>query len=87
MLNDKFAELVKEVVGEEQWITLKETPGWVKAAIEWDRVIKPGFRGNLKEEHFIMFPQANLEDDEEVRLKDNCWTMTGYVQASTHYLL
>ncbi|KAK7985771.1 hypothetical protein PG988_003393 [Apiospora saccharicola] len=77
MLNDKFAELVKEVVGEEQWITLRETPGWAKAAIEWDRVIKPGFRGNLKEEHFIMFPQANLDDDEEVRLKDNCWTMTG----------
>ncbi|KAK8123027.1 hsp70 protein [Apiospora sp. TS-2023a] len=77
MLNDKFAEVVKEVVGETQWITLKKTLGWAKAAKEWDRVIKPGFRGNLKDEHFIMFPQANLEDDEEVRLKDNCWTMTG----------
>ncbi|KAK8008221.1 hypothetical protein PG991_010772 [Apiospora marii] len=77
MLNDGFAERVKEVVGEEQWIALQKTEGWAKAAFEWDHVIKPGFRGNLEEKHFIVFFHANLEDDEDVRLKDNCWTMTG----------
>ncbi|KAI0542677.1 actin-like ATPase domain-containing protein [Xylaria digitata] len=76
-LNKRFAELVRNVVGDEQWIELKKGIGWSKASNEFDKVIKTGFNGNLDEEHWIAFPQASLKDDPDENVSGNCWVMTG----------
>ncbi|KAI1417493.1 actin-like ATPase domain-containing protein [Hypoxylon sp. FL1857] len=76
-LNKRFTETVQNLVGDEQWMTLKKSVGWSRALNEWDKVIKTGFQGDLEDESFVSFPQAHLKDDPEENLVANCWTMTG----------
>ncbi|KAI1428888.1 actin-like ATPase domain-containing protein [Xylaria sp. FL1777] len=76
-LNKRFAEAVQNVVGDEQWTTLKKGVGWSKASTEFDTVVKIAFRGDLEENFYISFPQTQLKDDNEENLVGNCWTMTG----------
>ncbi|KAI0131600.1 actin-like ATPase domain-containing protein [Hypoxylon sp. NC0597] len=76
-LNKRFTEAVQNLVGDEQWVTLKKGVGWSKALNEWEKIIKTGFQGDLDEEYFVSFPQAKLEDDPEGNLIGNCWTMSG----------
>ncbi|KAI1750185.1 actin-like ATPase domain-containing protein [Xylaria castorea] len=76
-LNKRFAEAVHNVVGDEQWIALKKGVGWSKASTEFDKVVKTAFRGDLEEDFYISFPQAQLEDDPDENLMGNCWTMSG----------
>ncbi|KAI1374961.1 actin-like ATPase domain-containing protein [Hypoxylon crocopeplum] len=76
-LNSRFAEAVRNLVGGQQWTTLKESVGWLKALTEFDKVTKLQFRGDLEEDFYVSFPKANLEDDPSKNLVGNCWTMTG----------
>ncbi|KAK5629126.1 hypothetical protein RRF57_004841 [Xylaria bambusicola] len=76
-LNKRFAEAVQNVVGDEQWVTLKKGVGWSKASNEFDKVVKTAFRGDIDENFYISFPFATLEDDEDEDLVGNCWTMSG----------
>ncbi|KAI0528130.1 actin-like ATPase domain-containing protein [Xylaria bambusicola] len=76
-LNKRFAEAVQNLVGDEQWVTLKKGVGWSKASTEFDKVVKTAFRGDVDENFYISFPSANLEDDEDEDLVGNCWTMSG----------
>lgn len=76
-LNKRFAEAVKNLVGEEQWISLKKSLGWSKAMNEFDKVIKLAFRGGAEETFFVSFPQVKLEDNPDKNIFNNCWMMTG----------
>ncbi len=76
-LNYRFAEAVKNLVGEDQFFSLRKTKGWWLAEKMFDREIKKSFRGDPGEEYFVNFPMASLADDPEVGLEANCWRMTG----------
>ncbi|KAI1144855.1 actin-like ATPase domain-containing protein [Nemania diffusa] len=76
-LNKRFAEAVQNVVGDEQWVTLKKGVGWSKASNEFDKVVKTAFRGDTDENFYIPFPSATLEDNEDEDLLGNCWAMSG----------
>jgi hypothetical protein len=78
-LNKLFAEAVKNLVGEDQWFTLRKTKGWTQAESQFDKSVKLEFRGKPDEDYFINFPMAELPDDPTQNLKSNCWNITGLV--------
>jgi len=75
MLNRRFEEYVKNIVGEEAFFGLKKTPGYVDVIERFDSVIKPQFNGDQKQEWFVNFPMAKLEDDPENNLEGDCLTL------------
>ena len=76
-LNKRFEEVVRLVVGDEQFFNLRKGVGWAKASNEFDKNIKTAFTGDITDVHYVYFPRADLEDDPAERLSDNCWEMTG----------
>jgi len=76
-LNQRFAEEVKSLVGEDQYYHLRKTKGFRFAERTFDREIKRSFRGNLSEEHFVTFPMATLKEDKAAGLVSSTWRMTG----------
>lgn len=78
-LNQRFVEAVRNLVGEDQFQDLRKTKGFLFAEKSFDREVKKAYRGDPKEEYFVTFPMASLEDDPDSRLVSNTWTMTGQV--------
>lgn len=76
-LNKLFEETVKNLIGSEQFASLKDSVGWSKALNEFDKTIKTGFNGDLADIHYVTFPMAKLEDDHSNGIYGNCWEMTG----------
>jgi hypothetical protein len=76
-LNQRFAEAVKNLVGDDQWYSLQKSVGFHLAEKGFDREVKKAFRGNGTEEYFINFPMATLEDDFDNGLESSCWRMSG----------
>ncbi|OXV07229.1 hypothetical protein Egran_05006, partial [Elaphomyces granulatus] len=76
-LNQRFAESVKRLVGDDQWEVLRQSRGFFHAQKSFETEVKRSFRGHADEEYFITFPMATLEDNPEAGLEANCWTMTG----------
>ncbi|OCL10017.1 actin-like ATPase domain-containing protein [Glonium stellatum] len=76
-LNKRFEEAVKNLVGEEEFFRIKKAKAWFRAATQFDREIKPAFRGKSSEEYFVNFPMADFDDDPANGLDSNCWRMTG----------
>ncbi|KEY71213.1 hypothetical protein S7711_02323 [Stachybotrys chartarum IBT 7711] len=72
-LNQRFAEAVANLVGDDQWYILKKSKGFALAEKQFDREVKKSFRGSPSEEYFVNFPMADLEDDPENRLESNTW--------------
>jgi hypothetical protein len=79
MLNLRFEQWVKDVVGERAFFDLKETDAFRLAMKQFDESIKPGFRSRDDDDQYVNFPMANLADYPAKGLKSNCITMTGYV--------
>lgn len=79
VLNKRFESVFMEVVGKETFDRIKKTACWERAVQEFDRRIKVAFMGGSKEEYVIEFLKANLPDDPEYRLEDDCWTVDGIV--------
>ena len=79
MLNKRFEEWVKNIVGERAYIELRETNGYRLAMKQFDESIKPAFRSRDDEDQYINFPMANLKDDPSKRIKSNCITLTGFI--------
>jgi len=76
-LNQRFLDAVKNLVGEDQYHDLRKTKGFWLAEKAFDRDIKKEYRGGPKEEYFVTFPMANLDDDPGSGLSSNTWRMTG----------
>jgi hypothetical protein len=76
LLNKRFEEAVHNLVGDEQWITLKNKVGWFKALNDFDKNIKTSFKVGDNDSHYVSFPRANLEDDFVEGLIDDCWEMS-----------
>lgn len=84
-LNKRFEETVRQVVGDEQFVNLKNSVGWAKAVNEFEKNIKTAFDGDVTDTHYVSFPKAELEDDPTERLLNNCWEMTGDVLQGLSY--
>ena len=82
MLNKRFEEWVKNIVGERAYIELRETNGYRLAMKQFDESIKPAFRSRDDEDQYINFPMANLKDDPSKKIKSNCITLAGFVHES-----
>ncbi|EKD16179.1 hypothetical protein MBM_05473 [Drepanopeziza brunnea f. sp. 'multigermtubi' MB_m1] len=76
-LNKRFEEAVRNLVGEDQFYSLRKTKGYAQAVQQFDRSVKTAFRGDLDEDYYINFPMASLADDPANNLISNCWNMTG----------
>ncbi|KAL8887793.1 MAG: hypothetical protein Q9215_004678 [Flavoplaca cf. flavocitrina] len=76
-LNKRFAQAVKNIVGEDQYFHLRKETGFEQAMNQFDKNIKTAFRGDLDEDYYVNFPMANLIDDHAYRLMANCWNMKG----------
>ena len=76
-LNQRFAEAVSVLVGEDQFADLRKSKGFLLAEKTFDREVKRAFKGKSDEEYFINFPMASLADDPEAGLESNTWRMTG----------
>jgi hypothetical protein len=77
MLNKRFDQFVRDIVGEEQYFTLRNTNGYRLAMKQFDSTIKTGFRTVDDEDCYINFPLANLRDDPDNHIRANCLTLTG----------
>ncbi|CZT11384.1 related to hsp70 protein [Rhynchosporium agropyri] len=78
-LNKRFEQAVKDLVGEDQYFSLRKTKGFEQAVQQFDRSVKTAFRGDLDEDYYINFPMANLDDDPVNNLVSNCWNMKGSI--------
>lgn len=76
MINKRFEEYVKNLVGERCFIDLKETNGWRHAMKTFDEIVKPAFRGREDEDYYINFPMANIPDNADCGIKANTVTTT-----------
>lgn len=76
-LNRRFEQAVKDVVGEDQFHSLRNTTGFDEAMTQFDRSIKTAFRGGLDEDYYVNFPMAQLQDDPVSNIQNNCWTLKG----------
>ncbi|KAL9577736.1 MAG: hypothetical protein Q9212_006176 [Teloschistes hypoglaucus] len=76
-LNKRFAQAVKNMVGEDEYYHLRKTKGFEEAMNQFDKNIKTAFRGDPDEDYYVNFPMANLPDDPASRLVANCWNMKG----------
>jgi hypothetical protein len=72
ILNKRFEEAVKNIVGDENFLKLKKTEGFADGVKQFDREVKPAFRGDPDQAWNINFTMAKLEDDPENNLMDNC---------------
>ncbi|KAL9040436.1 MAG: hypothetical protein Q9214_004488 [Letrouitia sp. 1 TL-2023] len=77
MLNKRFEEWVKSIVGEKAYIKLKGTTGYRLAMKQFDENIKPAFRSRDDEDQYISFPMANLKDSVTKGIKSNSIILTG----------
>ena len=83
MLNLRFEQWVRDVVGEKVFLDLKETDAFRLAMKHFDETIKPGFRSRDDQDQYVHFPLANLKDEPAKGLKNSCITMTGFVMLLT----
>jgi hypothetical protein len=72
MLKKRFGELVKNIVGEEEFLVLKKKTGFAHAMRTFDQEVKPAFVSDPNRSWFINFPLANLKDDPANDLQANC---------------
>jgi hypothetical protein len=77
MLNKRFEQVVKDIVGEDQFVTLRKTKGFRLAMEQFDVSIKTAFR-SVDEEYFVNFPMANLKDDPANNIQSNCFNLKGF---------
>ncbi|KAL9114873.1 MAG: hypothetical protein Q9227_001116 [Pyrenula ochraceoflavens] len=76
MLNKRFEEWVKTVVGDRAYLDLKEKDSYRLAMRTFDENIKPSFHSKDDEDQYITFPKAKLKDDPSSGLQSDTITVT-----------
>jgi len=75
-LNQRFAESVKKLVGEEKWQEFRTSKSFFRAERSFEQEVKKAFNGRDGEEYYINFPMAKLADNPEAGLEADCWALT-----------
>ena len=78
MLNKRFEQWIKDIVGENSFLKLKKTNGYRLAMKQFDEKIKPSFKSKDYEDQYINFPMAGLKDNTARGVMSNCITVKGY---------
>jgi hypothetical protein len=79
-LNEGFEGVVRDLVGEDQWLSLRGTRSLEQAARKFNKTIKLQFGGDVNERYSVGFlPTPSLKDDSAKDLKRNLWRMKGFV--------
>ena len=76
MLNRRFEEHIKHVVGDSDFIRLRDSGALTRAMKHFNDYIKPGFYSSEEDEQYISFPKAGLKDRPKRGLAQNCITVT-----------
>lgn len=76
ILNIRFQEFVKNIVGYDKFLEVKKTEGFADAMKAFDREVIPSFSGDSNRSWNINFTLCNLEDDPANNLKANCLCLT-----------
>lgn len=63
MLNKRFEEFVKNIVGDEEFFALRKKEAFAIAMKTFDQEVKPNFTGDPAKSWFVTFPRAKLADD------------------------
>ena len=77
MINLRFADWIKQVIGERAFIDLKETDAYRTAMKDFDERLKPGFRSRTDEDVYLNFPKARLADNPDRGLESDTITVSG----------
>lgn len=77
MLNKRFEEWVKSVVGEVAFLDLREHESYRRAMKAFNENIKPGFQSKGDEQQYVSFPKTYLTDDPAKGLESDTLTVTG----------
>jgi len=75
MLNRRFEEHIKNVVGDGDFIKLRDSGALTRAMKHFNDYIKPGFYSSEEDEQYISFPKAGLKDRPRKGLSQNCITV------------
>jgi hypothetical protein len=75
-LNKRFNEEVQRIIGPKDYARVFETAGYAQAMNQFDKMIKPAFRDDPKEEYYVSFPLTDLTDKKKYNLKKDMWAMT-----------
>jgi hypothetical protein len=69
ILNKRFEDHVKSIVGDEVMIGLKKSEAFSLAMKQFDQEVKPNFTADPNKSWFVSFPRAKLEDDPDNNLE------------------
>ena len=75
MLNRRFEDHVKNVVGEKEFVRLREKSGYAIGMKHFDQNVKTGFHTSDIDEQYINFPKAMLKDRPELGLSKDTITV------------
>ena len=77
MLNKRFEQFVKDIVGDEDFLALRTSKGFRHAMKEFDERVKTSYMGD-DEEYIVNFPLSNLKDNPQHKISANTITLKGY---------
>lgn len=72
ILNKRFEDAVKNIVGDEEFLDLKKTEGFADAVKQFDREVKPAFCGDRDQAWNVNFTMGNIQDDPSNNIQANC---------------
>ena len=77
MINKRFENWVKDMVGERQYLDLKDNAksAYGEAMRAFDENIKPLFDGTSDRDQYVNFPMANIKDDPNKKINGNTLTL------------
>ena len=79
MLNRRFEDYIKSIVGEDEFVRLRETGAYARAMKNFDDHIKQEFYHCEDDEQYVNFPRAGLKDRPEKGLLHNTITIKRYL--------
>ncbi|KAG9231241.1 Hsp70 family protein-like protein [Amylocarpus encephaloides] len=74
-LNMRFENEVCYLIGEDQYLRIREISSFEFAMNHFDKNVKNAFRGDLEEVFYVMFPGGNLIDDLPHNLSRDTWQL------------
>ena len=82
MLNRRFEDHIKNVVGEKQFVRLREKKCYAFGMRHFDQHVKVGFHTSELDEQYITFPKAQLQDRPGMGLAKDTITVKRYCTSS-----
>ncbi|KAI9748615.1 MAG: hypothetical protein M1835_001753 [Candelina submexicana] len=76
ILNRRFEQWVKDIVGEDAFFPLRKTHGFRLAMKQFDETIKVALGSKANAVYYLNFPMSSIQDDHDQGVKSNTLTMT-----------